>query len=84
MLTQHDHERAEGQADEGGDEDDLDRQAAVQLADHGGAVARGDGRQAGDRDPVAGMLGAHRVQRLVELLDHRQELARVDVGHAAR
>ena len=56
----------------------------VELADHVGAVARGDRRQAGDRDLVARMRLAHLVERLVELVDHRQQLARVDVGNAAR
>ena len=48
-----------------------------------GAVARGDGRQAGHRDLVAGMLPCAPVQRRVELLDHRQQPAGVDVRHAA-
>ncbi len=47
-ARQHHDERAEGEADEGGDEDDLDRQRPVELADHVGAVARRDRREAGD------------------------------------
>ena len=35
---------------------------AVELLDHAGAVARGDHGEAGDRDLVAGMLGADRVE----------------------
>ena len=38
-------------------------------------VARGDRRQAGDGDLVAGMLLAHRVQRVIELLDDGKDLA---------
>ena len=38
----------------------------------------------GDRDLVARMRLAHGVERLVELLDHRQQLAGVDVGNASR
>ena len=41
-----------------------------------GAVARRDRREAGDRDGVARMRRAHPVERLVELVDHRQQLAR--------
>ena len=38
----------------------------------------------GDRDLVARMRLAHGVERLVELIDHRQQLAGVDVGDASR
>ena len=82
-ADQHHDDRAEREADERGDEQQFDRQRGVQLADHVGAVARGDRRQAGHRDLVAGMLLAHLVQRRVELLDHGQNVAGVDVGHAA-
>ena len=47
--------------------------AAVELADHAGAVARRDRGQPGDRNPVARMHLAHVVERLVELLDDRQQ-----------
>ena len=83
MLANITATERKAKSDEGRDEDDLHRQAAVELADHVGAVARGDRGQAGDGDLVARMRLAHVVERLVELLDHRQQLARIDVGNAA-
>ena len=62
MPASIDDEGAEGEADEGGDEHELDRQAAVELVDHAGAVARGDRRQAGHRDLVAGMRCPDRIE----------------------
>ena len=56
----------------------------IELLDHAGAVARSDRRETGDGDFVARMRLPHRVHRMVQLFDHRQDLAGILVGHPAR
>ncbi len=56
----------------------------VSLLDHAGAVARRDRREAGHRQLVAGIFGAQTLQRMVDRIDDRQQLAGVDVGHPRR
>ena len=74
----------ECEPDEDRDQRELDREAAVELLDHAGRVTRGDGGEPCHGDFVAGMLLAHRVQLRIELVDDRQKLVRIEVGHAPR
>ena len=67
-----------------GDQHEFDGQPVVELLDHVGAVARRDRRQAGDGDLIARMLLADSVQRAVELVDHRQDRAGIEIRHPAR
>src|SRR5208337_5395399 len=77
-----DPQRSEGETDEGGDEQKLDRQSAAELADHVRAAVRRDRRQSGYCDLITGMAVAYDVELLVERVRGRQKLARVLVGHA--
>ena len=83
QAGESDPDRAERKPDEGGDEDELDGQSAVELVDHAGAVARGDHRQSGHGDPVARVGLAHGVEPRVELIDDRHEPRQALVGHEA-
>ncbi len=72
--------RPQGDAEENEDHEHVPDQPPVELADEARRVAGGDRGKPGHRDLVAGMGRAHGIERLVDLLDDREDPAGVDIG----